>query len=178
MKYILAVLLVCTLALLTACRPSPQKLIATADKFHANKKYKEAEILYEKVLIKDKKNADAYYKGGLNYLDEGKPREAAQFFRRAVDLNPSNTDAASKLAEIFLTAYLSAPDRTKQLRPEIEDLRNKMVQHDPNSFEAMRIQAVPERIWILATLLSRIFHARSLRPMTSPVAGMSLPMRQ
>ncbi len=125
MKYIAAALCVCALALSTSCRPSPQKLLATADKYHAKKQYKEAEILYQKVMVKDKKNAEAYYKGGLNLLDEGKPRDAAQYLRRAVDLEPSNTDAEAKLAEIYVAAYLSAPARLKQLRPDIDDLRKE-----------------------------------------------------
>lgn len=142
MKYIAVAFTVCALTVLTSCRPSAEKLLATADKYHANKKYKEAEILYQKVLTKDKKNAEAYYKGGLNLLDEGKPREATQYLRRAVDLQPANTQAEAKLAEIYLAAYLSAPDRLKQLRPEIDDLEKKIVQHDPNSFDALRIEAV------------------------------------
>lgn len=142
MKYTAVVLSLCALTLLTSCRPSPQKLLATADKFHANKKYKEAEILYQKVLVKDKKNAEAYYKGGLNLLDEGKAREAAEYLRRAVDLQPSNVDAEAKLAQIYLMAYLTNPPRLKALRPEIDDLRKKMLLHDPNSFDALRIEGM------------------------------------
>src|SRR3569833_2799912 len=115
-----AAIAVCAVILLTSCRPSPEKLLATADKYRANKKYKEAGILYQKVIAKDKKNAEAYYKGGLNLLDQGNPGEAAQYFRRAVDLKPDNTDAAAKLADIYLTAYLTNPKRFKSVVPEIQ----------------------------------------------------------
>ncbi len=142
MKYVATLSLVCALVFLTACRPSPEKLLATANKYHENKKYKEASILYQKVIAKDKKNAEAYYREGLNLIDQGTPFEAAQYLRRAVDLNPSNSDAQSKLAEIYLTAYLTSPQRFKSLLPQIEELKTKILQQNPNSFSGLRLQAI------------------------------------
>jgi tetratricopeptide (TPR) repeat protein len=135
-------LLVCSLLLLSGCRPSPQKLLATANKYHDNKKYKEADILYQKVIAKDKLNAEAYYRAGLNLLAEGQPAQASRFLRRAVDLKPSNTDASSKLAEIYLTAYMTNPSRFKQLMPEVTDLTKKILQQDPNSFTGLRLEGL------------------------------------
>jgi len=86
MKYSLACALICTLVLLTGCSQSPEKLLAAANKYHQNKKYQEASILYRKVLLKDKTNAEAYYREGLNLLDQAKVSEAASYLRRAVDL--------------------------------------------------------------------------------------------
>ena len=132
----------CALVLLTSCRPSPEKLLATANKYHQNKQYKEASILYQKVIAKDKKNEEAYYRQGLNLLDQGKAVEAAQYLRRAVDLKPDNTDAETKLADIYLSAYLSDEKRFKSLLPEIQDLKNKLLQQNPNSFNGLRLQAL------------------------------------
>jgi tetratricopeptide (TPR) repeat protein len=172
MKYIAVALSLAALTVLTSCRPSPEKLLATADKYHANKKYKEAGILYQKVLAKDKKNADAYYKGGLNLLDEGNPVEASQYLRRAVDLKPNNTDAAAKLAEIYLTAYLSNPARFKNLLPEIQDLRKKIVQHDPNSFQADRIQGILDMSdQKMDDALAQFAKANSLHPHSRELIG-------
>ncbi|MBV9265898.1 MAG: tetratricopeptide repeat protein [Acidobacteriaceae bacterium] len=143
MKYVAIVPCLSALLLLSACRPSPEKLLATANKYHANKKYREASILYQKVIAKDKKNAEAYYREGLNLLDEGSAVQAMPYLRRAVDLNPNNSDAVAKLAEIELTAYLSNPKRFKaNLLPDIQDLKTKLLQRDPNSFDGLRIQAM------------------------------------
>lgn len=142
MKLTAAIVVVCTAVLLSSCRPSPEKLLATANKYHGNKQYKEADILYQKVIAKDKKNAEAYYREGLNLLAENQPAQAVPFFRRAVDLNPSNQDAESKLAEVYLMAYISNPERFKTLIPEITDLKNKILQRNPNSFEGLRLQGM------------------------------------
>lgn len=141
MKYA-AIAPLCALVFLTACRPSPEKLIATGNKYHDNKKYKEAAILYQKVIAKDKKNGEAYYRAGLNAIDEGNPAEASQYLRRAVDLQPNNVDAISKLAGIYLTAYLSNPPRFKTILPQIDELRNKLVQKDPNGFDGLRLSGI------------------------------------
>ncbi len=172
MKYAVAFAQICALLFLTACRPSPEKLLATANKYHENKKYKEASILYQKVIAKDKKNAEAYYREGLNLIDQGTPFEAAQYLRRAIDLKPTNTDAEAKLAEIYLTAYLTSPQRYKALLPQLEELKNKILQQEPNSFAGLRLQAilylanhkVPEA---LATFAS----ANQIRPHSREVVG-------
>ncbi len=144
MKYLFALVPICGLLFSTSCTQSPEKLIATANKYHQNKKYKEASILYQKALAKDKTNAEAYYREGLNLLDDGNPQdsfEASKYLRRAVDLKPDNTDAETKLAEIYLSVYASNPKKFKTLLPDIKDLADKVNQHAPNSFNGARLQA-------------------------------------
>ncbi len=126
---------------LSACSQSPERMIESGNKYHNNKKYKEASILYRKAIAKDKTNAEAYYREGLNQLDQGNPGEAAQFLRRAVDLKPDNVDAGGKLAEIYLAAYASNPKKFKALLPEIKDLTDKILKYQPSSFEGTRLQA-------------------------------------
>jgi tetratricopeptide (TPR) repeat protein len=142
MKSVLASVTLCALLLAAGCSQSPEKLLATGNKYRANKKYDEASILYQKVLVKDKTNAEAYYLLGLNYLDQGKIAEAAQALRRAIDLKPSNTDAEIKLAEIYLAAYASEPVRFKGMLPDINDLDNKILQQNPNSFDGLRLEGL------------------------------------
>lgn len=142
MKHLFLVAPLCTLLLLTGCSQSPQKLIVTADKYHANKKYKEASILYRKAISKDKTNAEAYYREGLNLLDQHNPGEARNFLRRAVDLKPDNTDAAAKLAEIDLAIYSRNPQKLKTFLTEAKDLTSKILQYKPNSFDGMRLQGL------------------------------------
>jgi tetratricopeptide (TPR) repeat protein len=140
MKYLAAPL--CALLLLTACTQSPQKLIATANKYHARHKYKEASILYQKAILRDKTSAEAYYLEGLNLIDDHDPVNAVKYLRRAVDLNPNNVDAETKLAEIYLSAYASNPSHFKAILPEIQELTNKILAHDPNSFDGMRLEGL------------------------------------
>jgi tetratricopeptide (TPR) repeat protein len=142
MKSIPALVCICSLIVLSGCSQSPEKLLAAANKYHQNKKYQEASILYQKVILKDKTNAEAYYRQGLNLIDQGKISDAVGFLRRAVDLQPSNTDAESKLAEIYLTAYAQDPRKYKALLPDIRDLDHKILQRDPNSFEGLRLQGL------------------------------------
>jgi predicted Zn-dependent protease len=142
MKHLFLVAPLCTLLLLTGCSQSPQKLIATADKYHANKKYKEASILYRKAISKDKTNGEAYYREGLNLLDQHNPGEARNFLRRAVDLKADNTDAAAKLAEIDLAIYSRNPQKLKAFLSEAKDLTSKILQYKPDSFEGMRLQGL------------------------------------
>jgi len=142
MKPFLALVSAALLLLAAACSQSPEKLLAEADKYHNNKKYEEASILYQKVLTKDKTNAEAYYKLGLNSLDQGKGMEAAQALRRAVDLKPTNQDATVKLAEIYLLAYQGNPKGAASIVDDLKQLDAKLLQQNPNSFDGLRIKGL------------------------------------
>ena len=142
MKRLAALAPLFAILFLTACTQSPEKLVATANKYHAKKKYKEASILYQKAIAKDKTNAEAYYREGLNLLDDHSPGEAVRFLRRAVDLKPDNTDAAARLAEIYLAAYAQNPQRNKSLLSDIRDLDAKILKYQPNSFDGIRLQGL------------------------------------
>ncbi len=109
MKPVLAPLFVCALFLLSGCTQSSEKFLAAANKYHDKKQYQEASILYQKAIAKDKLNAEAYYREGLNLLDDRKAGEAINYLRRAVDLKPGNMDASIRLAELYLAAYQSDP---------------------------------------------------------------------
>lgn len=141
MKFLFALGPVAALLLLTSCSQSPAKLISVANKYHDQKKYKEASILYQKAITKDKTNAEAYYREGLNLLESGNPGDASKFLRRAIDLKPDNVDAEAKLAEIYLAAYAQDPKKFKALLPEIRDLTAKILERQPNSFHGTRLQA-------------------------------------
>ncbi len=142
MKCISAFVLAVLLLFSSGCSKSPQQLLADANRYHQEKKYKEASILYQKVIAKDKTNAEAYYREGLNLIDLRNPVEAARYLRRAVDLKPDNIDAASKLADIYIAAYASNPKKLGQLLNDARDLTNKVLQQQPNSFEGLRLQGM------------------------------------
>jgi tetratricopeptide (TPR) repeat protein len=142
MKHVLILAGLCALLFSSACSQSPERLIATGHRYHDQKKFKEASILYQKAIAKDKTNAEAYYRQGLNLLDDGNPIEASKYFRRAIDLKPSNTDAAAKLAEIYLGAYATNPAKFKNLLSDAKDLDDKILKQNPDSFDGTRIQAL------------------------------------
>jgi tetratricopeptide (TPR) repeat protein len=142
MKYSSVCAAICALVLLAGCSQSPEKLLTAANKYHQNKKYQEASILYRKVILKDKTNAEAYYREGLNLLDQAKVSEAASYLRRAVDLRPSNTDAAVKLSEIYLAAYSQDPKKFKTLLSDVRDLDKKILLQKGDSFDGLRIEGL------------------------------------
>lgn len=142
MKYLIVCGQIVALLMLTGCNQSPQRLLEAANKYHANKRYKEASILYRKAITKDKTFGEAYYREGLNLLDENQPVEAAKFLRRAADLQPGNSDAETKLAEIYLAAYSAYPKKLRNLLPDIRDLTSKILKKDPNSFNGIRLQGM------------------------------------
>ena len=142
MKQLLVCVSVCAFVGLTGCTQSSEKLLNAANKYHANKKYQEASILYQKAISKDKLNAEAYYREGLNLLDDRKVGESVSYLRRAVDLKPGNADASTKLAEIYLSAYQTDPKRYQSLLPDVKELDNKILAKDPNSFDGLRLKGL------------------------------------
>src|SRR5436305_4023474 len=147
MKFALTATAACAFLLSTACTQSPEKLIATGNRYHDKKKFKEASILYQKAISKDKTNAEAYYREGINLLDEGNAGgatlgDATKFLQRAIDLKPENTDAEVKLAEIYLGAYATNPQKFKSFLTDVKDLDGKILAHEPNSFEGIRIRGL------------------------------------
>ena len=132
---------ICALLIASACSQSPQRLVAAGNRYHDKQKYREASILYRKAIAKDKKYAEAYYREGLNLLDQKQGADASRYLRRAVDLNPNNTDADIKLAEIYLDAYALDPKKFQTLLPEIKDLSANVLRHNPNDYHGVRLQA-------------------------------------
>ncbi len=142
MKYVFALASLCALLFSSACMQSPERLLATANRYHQNKKFKEASILYQKVISKDKTNAEAYYREGLNLIDDRQAAQAVGYFRRAVDLNPANTDAEVKLAEIYLAVYATDPRKYRSMLDDVRDLSSKISAHAPNSFQSYRVEGL------------------------------------
>ncbi len=142
MKYSLAIASIVALLFSAACTQSPQKLVAAGNRYHDKKKYKEASILYQKAITKDKTNAEAYYREGINLEEDGNVGEAAKYFRRAIDLKPDNLDAESRLAEIYLAAYASDTKKFKALLPEVNELVAKILKQQPSSFQGLRLQGL------------------------------------
>jgi tetratricopeptide (TPR) repeat protein len=172
MKSFAVSLFLTALLLLSACSQSPQRLVDAGNRYHDKKKFQEASILYRKAIAKDKTYADAYYREGLNLLDQKNAIEASKFFRRAVDLDPRNTDAEVKLSEIYLTAYAVDKKKFQNLLPEVKDLTSKILQQHPNDFRGIRLQAfIALADKNLPKAIEYLQQANTMRPHSREVVG-------
>jgi tetratricopeptide (TPR) repeat protein len=126
-----------------ACSRTPQaesqRLVANGNKFYGKTKFKEASIMYRRAVAKDAKNGDAYYRLGLVSLKLQAWSDAARALRRAVDLQPNNADAATKLADLYWLSYVAKPEAGKSLVPEIQELSDALLKRDPKSFDGLRL---------------------------------------
>ena len=71
-------------------------------KLHTNKKYKEAETLYNKVLITEPKNYEALRHLGILNQDLERYENAYNYFLQALKINPNGFQALSNLATIHM----------------------------------------------------------------------------
>ncbi len=116
-----------------------QRYTDTGNNFYNKGKYKEAAIMYRRALQKDLRFGEAYYRLGLTQLKLGSIGGAYSDFRRAVELQPNNTDAAVNLANIVLLASTQDQTHQKQLLEEAKEMGTKLLQQDPKSYEGHRI---------------------------------------
>jgi tetratricopeptide (TPR) repeat protein len=132
------------LLLLASCTRDPkaqaQHNLDLANKFFARAKYKEAAIMYKRALQKDLRFGEAYYRLALTELKLGNYGEAFKWLRRAVELQPTNTDAITKLADLnLLAATQNKPTATPFLN-DVKDLSDKLLQQNPDSFDGHRLR--------------------------------------
>ncbi len=116
-----------------------QRYVNNGNKFFEKAKYKEASIMYRRALQKDMKSGEAYYRLGLTEINLLAFGDAARALRRAIELQPTNTDAINRLAEIFLIASSQDAQHSKDMRMEARELAQKLLQANPNSYEGHRL---------------------------------------
>jgi len=128
---------------LASCNSDPkaqsQSWVETGNKFFAKAKYKEATIMYRKAYAKSPLFGEAYYRMGLTDLKLGSLGDAVQMFRRAVELQPENSDAAVQLTNIYLFAAAQNAQQAPQLLKESQELADKILARDPKSFDGLRL---------------------------------------
>lgn len=129
----------------TGCSTDPkvrrQKFLDNGNKLYDKGEFKQASIYYRRALREDATFADAYYKLGLTSIKLGNWGDAIGSLQRAFTLNPNNTDAGAKLAEIYIVATTQDPKRAKQFALEIKDVSDRLLQRDPKSFDGLRLAA-------------------------------------
>lgn len=139
-KFLLAVAALAALAGCGDSEASKRRLIETGNKYFSSGKYREASLIYRKVIQKDPRYGEAYYRLGLTDLRQGRVTEAIRALRRAVELQPDNDDAHAKLGDLYLTLYLYDRQRAKQLLVDLRDLAEKMLKRNPRSYHGLRMQ--------------------------------------
>ncbi|HSB15346.1 MAG TPA: tetratricopeptide repeat protein [Bryobacteraceae bacterium] len=127
----------------TSCSRDPEvvkrKYVENGNRYFDRGKYKEASIMYRSALKKDLRYGEAYYRLGLVQLKLNQPMAAVASLRRAVELQPDNEDAKTRLADLYLAAYLVGQRGRDQLKTEVKDLAGQLLRKTPNSFDGNRL---------------------------------------
>src|SRR5581483_6351281 len=122
-----------------ACSRDPKTLVASGNKYFDRQKYKEASIMYRRAIQRDRKSAEAWYRLGLVDLKLGQAQEAAGALQRAVQLDPSNADAAGKLADIYFAASMLDAAHRQQNLAEVRTIAKELLRRNPHSFDGQRL---------------------------------------
>ena len=130
---------------LSGCSSDPkvrkQKFLDNGNKLFAKGEFKQAALYYRRALREDAQFAEAYYKVGLTSIKLGNWADAIGSLQRAFTLDPKNSDAGAKLAEIYMIATAQEPKRAKQFAMEIKDVSDRLLQRDAKSFDGLRLAA-------------------------------------
>ena len=139
------ILLVCVVVGLVGCNRDPKqasaKYVTVGNRYYEQGKFKEAVLMYKRALQKYLKNGEAYYRLGLADLRIQDAQGAVAAFQRAVSLQPNNTDAMVKLADIYLTAYAAISQRRstqpKEYLVEADELIKRIQKLDAFEFHRL-----------------------------------------
>src|SRR5579862_1736014 len=129
---------------LTGCNRDPkvraQRYLENGNKFFAKEKFKEASIMYRRALAPpNQRFGEAYYRLGLTDLKLSAYGDAAKMLGYAVELQPENSDAATKLADLYVYAATQDTQNSKALTKDAADLSEKLIAQNPNSFDGHRL---------------------------------------
>ena len=159
---------------LASCSTDPkvqaQRYVDQGNKFFAKAKYPQAAIMYRKALSRDALFGEAYYRMGLTDLKLGALGDAVGMFRRSVELQKDNIDAAVQLATIYLFAATQNAKQAPQFLEEASVLADKIFAKDPNSFDGLRVSG---QLALLKndskTAVAQLQRANKLKPDSSDV---------
>jgi tetratricopeptide (TPR) repeat protein len=131
------------LLILASCTRDPKirsrQFVENGNKFFDKGRYREANIMYKRAYSMDMRNGEAYYRLALSDLKLGSYSEALRMLQRAVDLQPTNADAITKEADLYLLASTQDRAHATQALKESNDLVAKLLKLDSNSYDAHRI---------------------------------------
>lgn len=136
--------LVVLLCLVAACNRDPnvakKKYVENGNRYFEKGKYKEALIMYRNALKRDMRFGEAYYRSALAELKLNQYTAAARDLQRAVELQPDNLDAHTRLANLYLNAYLADRKKPKQLLAELKTLSDKLAKGFGNGYDDARLK--------------------------------------
>jgi tetratricopeptide (TPR) repeat protein len=131
--------------ILAGCSRDPNvlsaKCVNNGNKYFQNGKYKQASILYRRALQLQPKNPEAYYRLGLTALQLQDYAGALRSLQRATELDPDNEDAAVRLVEIYVAAYVGNPKPNKRLLEDAKVSVNRILSKNPKSYDGLRLTA-------------------------------------
>ena len=117
------VTLILAAALITACSKEGGKarLLGEADNYFKEGNYDKAKLTYLNVLRLDQQNALAFERIGAMWQDDGAPLRAAEFLKRASELDPKNVQNRIRLARCYVATGRFA-DGTKEALKVLEQV--------------------------------------------------------
>jgi tetratricopeptide (TPR) repeat protein len=120
---------------LTACSSgSKQKHIARGEEYLQKRKFQEAVMEFRAAADIDKTSAEAHWGLARSFENLGQLNETVENLRRAVELNPDNLEAKTKLGNYLL---LGQPPQISEVEKLLEDVFSR----DPNFIEAHVLKA-------------------------------------
>src|SRR3954464_4297987 len=78
-----------------------EELLSTARELFAENKYRGAEPLLQQLILLNSKVPEVFQMLGTIYYDQGKFNKAIRSFKRALELDPTYTDASVGLSIIY-----------------------------------------------------------------------------
>ncbi len=119
----------------TACSTqSKQKHIARGEEYLQKRKFQEAVMEFRAAADIDKTSAEAHWGLARSYENLGQFQETVENLRRAIELNPENLEAKTKLGNYIL---LGQPPQVAETEKILEDVFAR----DPNFIEAHILKA-------------------------------------
>jgi len=136
--------------LLGSCSRDPEtrkkKFLANGNKYFESGKFREASIMFRNALKEDARYGEAYYRLALTSIKLGQYPDAVNAFKRSVELQPDNLDAARQLSDIYITVYSSDPKKQAGFLKETEDIAARLKKTHPNSYEYLRLQGILDQV--------------------------------
>jgi tetratricopeptide (TPR) repeat protein len=109
---------------IAACSRSPEKYLASGDKYFKAGKYDEAILQYRNAVQLNSKLAKAHYQLALAYLAKHSDGNAYKELQQTVDLDPGNTEAQLQFASMLIAGKKFDEARAAAQRVLAADPRN------------------------------------------------------